>query len=242
MSTIFSDSFTRANSGTIDATNWIEIATGNWDLVSNAVTSASAGQLITTTSAHAAIADCKATAKCVSAPAGFDGGLMVRATTDGLNCYFLDAIRSAGTLSVFRKVANVDTQLGADITGLTIANGDTYTLEVSGTGATVTLKAYQNGVQRGSNFTDSSGSRITSAGQTGIIEFTGASVTWDDFLAENLVAGGRILRPSDGIGSGGSQTMSGGMRAQSEQRSRIFVPSNYRARIPSRVLRPELRA
>jgi hypothetical protein len=188
MSTLFSDNFNRANSATIDATNWVEDASGNWDLVSNAVTSASGGQLVTTTSAHAAVADCKATVTVPSAPAGFDGGVMVRATTDGQNGYFLDAIRSAGSISVWRRVASADVQIGADITGLTIANGDTYSLEVSGSGATVTLKVYQNGVQKGSNFSDASGSRITTAGQAGIIDFTGATTTYDDFLLEDLAA------------------------------------------------------
>jgi hypothetical protein len=185
MSTLFSDNFNRVDSGTIDATNWVEIAAGNWDLVSNAVVSASTGTLVATTSAHAAVADCKATVT-VTSTTTLDGGPAVRATTDGQGGYFLDVIKSASTLSVWRRVANVDTQVGADITGITIANNDTFTLEASGTGATVTLKVYQNGVQKGSNFSDASGSRITAAGQSAIFDFGGA--TYDDFLLEDLAA------------------------------------------------------
>jgi hypothetical protein len=85
------------------------------------------------------------------------------ATTSG---YYLDGYNS-NTVELFRRVAGSVTSLGTRTR--THADRDIYTLEVSGSGATVTLKAYKNGVQLGANFSDTNAARITATGQAGVI-------------------------------------------------------------------------
>jgi hypothetical protein len=77
---------------------------------------------------------------------------------------------------------------------------------------------------------------------TGSISFSAGTAGWIAFLVPLAPSagggGGRILRPGSGIGTGGTQNLSGGVRCAS--RSRIVVPPNYRTRLPLRT--PELRA
>lgn len=190
--TLFSDNFNRADSGTVDATNWTENGGGQWAITTNQAADTGAGAffLITTTSAHAAVADCKATITRTTAAATWDGGAIVRAASDGSSGYFVDVDVTGGTMSVWRRVASADTQLGANVTGLTLANNDTYSIQVSGTGATVSILIFQNSTQRGGTFTDSSGSRITTAGQAGIAHFQPSAGTYDNFLLEDVAIGG----------------------------------------------------
>lgn len=186
MATLFSDAF-----ATLSGTNWTQ-EQGTWSATSNQlrVTAVNAYREIrTTTSAHAAVANCKASITRRTSSASFDAGVIVRqsgsgATTSG---YYLDAY-SGNTVELFRRVAGVDTSLGSRTT--TLANGDVYTLEVSGTGATVTLKAYKNGVQLGADFTDTNAARIVAAGQAGVIAWANIIHDFDDFLLEDLAGGG----------------------------------------------------
>ncbi len=190
MATLFSDDF---NTGTEpNSTNWTE-SSADWDLVSSRLRCVSNPGAIrfcqTTTSAHAAQTDVKAGVTRITG-SGFDGGVAVR--TNGANTmYYLNAYGS-NNIDVYRRVGGADTLVGSR--NQTHAANDIFALEVSGTGATVTLKVYRNGTQVSTNLSDSSGSRITASGQTGVIAWT-EPLDYDDFLVEDL-AGGATGHPA----------------------------------------------
>lgn len=185
MANLFSDNFNRADNSVVDATNWTENEpAGTWAISSNQLARAGGGftSIVATTTAHAAIADCKASIKRITG-SGFDGGPCVRSTSDGNTMYYLD-VYGSDTLEVYRRVSGTDTL----VAGRTQTHGasDVYRLEVSGTGATVTLKIFRNGVQVGADISDSNAARITAAGQMGVIAWNAEN--FDDFLAEDLAA------------------------------------------------------
>jgi hypothetical protein len=206
---LFSDGF---GSGTEpDATNWFE-SYGDWDLSSGQLINSSSanGQfnnLQTTTSAHAAVADCKVSfTRRVGT--GFDAGPAARMSGSGNNgttCYYASFVDGSTDVGVYRRNGATDTQIGSNITGVTHANGDVLSLEVEGTSSPVTLRIYVNGVLEGS-VSDSS-SPITSAGQCGIASWTNTGI-FDDFQVEDLAAAlsleqeGYRWRADDGSESG----------------------------------------
>jgi len=192
MSVLFSDNFNRADSATVDATNWTENESGGdlWSIVSNQLSRSVGGpflRLIAKTAAHATIANCKSSVKRITGT-GFDGGPCVRSDASGANMYYLD-IYQDDLCEIYRVNSGSHTLVGA----ATVAHAanDVYRLEVSGTGATVTLKMFKNGVQLGTDASDSDVNRITAAGQMGVVSWT-ASV-FDDFLAEDLAGGGLTI-------------------------------------------------
>ncbi len=198
MTTLFSDNFNRADNATVDATNWTENAAGDWSIVSNKVRSVNPlTVLVTKTAAHAAVADCKVSYKRALTGSSWDTGVLVRTNSTGTTGYFLDPIGTgpSSTMDIWRidGALTSDVQIGTTATGLDLNDGDTYALEVSGTGATVTLKAYLNGALV-LTVTDTSGSRVTAAGQTGIINWNNTN-DFDDFLVEDLGGGGGAVAP-----------------------------------------------
>lgn len=190
MATLFSDNFNRADSTSL-GTSWSELA-GDWQVQTNQLLiSSGAGFRVcaTTTTAHAAVANCKVTATR-AAGASWDAGPCVRlsGTSGSETCYYLD-VSGTQDLVVYRRIAGTDTSVGALVQAH--SNGDIYALQVSGTGATVTLKVFRNGTQVGSDLSDTSGSRITAAGQTGVVTWSGAA--FDDFLVEDVAVGGGTI-------------------------------------------------
>lgn len=186
MAVIFSDTFDTS----INATNWTD-ESGQWAVVGAEVRCGQAAQrhLKTTTTAHAAIADCRVTARRASA-SGFDAGIVVRSNVTGStpstgNCYILN-IFGTQDIEVIRRVAGVNTTIATRTQAH--ADGDLFALEVTGTGATVTLKVFINGAQVGANIDDTNAARITAAGQTGFWNFAINSFM-DDFSVDNLVGG-----------------------------------------------------
>ncbi len=204
MATLFSDNFNRADSATVDATNWTETITSVWSILSNRLRAVTTGGLgrccVTTTSAHAAVADCAVQVDRVARSGSFDSGLMVRTNGTGTTGYFLDCIGTGAgaTLDIWRidgpAISN-DTQIGSTVTGLTIAATDTLKFQVQTVGATVELKGYVNGVQRIS-VVDSSGSRITTAGQTGIIKWDTSDNDYDNFIVTDLSTTATLSSPT----------------------------------------------
>lgn len=97
-------------------------------------------------------------------------------------------VYGSNNIDVYRFVAGASTLIGSR--NATHADGDTYGLEVSGTGATVTMKVYRNSSQVGADLTDTSGSRITAAGQTGMGNWSLSVAVFDNFLVEDLAGGG----------------------------------------------------
>lgn len=185
MSVIYSNSFA------VDdlATNWT-VVTGTW-AVTGGVLRLSAGatpRLIRTNStAYASVADMRVTVKRVAGTT-FDGGPTVRHQSGADTCYYLDAT-GTNAVDVFRRVAGVDSATLGTRT-VAHANGDTLGLEVSGTGATVTLKVYVNGVQQGADILDTNAARIVAAGWGGLLVWSNASnYDFDDFSVDNLAAG-----------------------------------------------------
>lgn len=102
-------------------------------------------------------------------------------------------------VDLYRRVAGTDGLVATVTMSGNALSGDVFKLSASGVGATVTLKCYMDGVQQGSDISDSSTSpaRITAAGQTGICSWD-ATLQGDDFLVEDLgpaesLASGKLL-------------------------------------------------
>lgn len=198
MAVLFSDNFNRADSASLGS-NWTE-GTGSqvWDILSNALraTSRVAGPATctTVTAAHPDTADVHVTVTQVDV-AG-DGGPIARCTDTSQTptMYFIDM--SGGVLAIYRHNASTNGTL-IDSTSVTqVANG-VCRLDTEGVGGTVTLRKWYNGTQRGSDFLDTSASRLVTAGRTGVGAWAvGADGDYDDFIAEDtVVAGGhRLLR------------------------------------------------
>lgn len=192
MSVIFSDTF----DAVLDGTNWVQ-QNNTWAWQSGGVvrctaTSASPHLLRTTTSAHAAIANCRATLTQKNGAGGADSGVMVRdSTAAGASntCYYHLLVAASNTSSIFRRNAGTDTLVGASDTIVSVANG-VVAIEASGTGATVTLKKFYQGVQVLGDLSDTSGSRIVSTGQCGVFNWNNGNNTntdFDNFIVDDLV-------------------------------------------------------
>lgn len=208
MATLFSDNFNRANAEVVDATNWVENPANDWDIVSNEVQCGTASPpafMLTTTSAHAAVADV-AVSVTRRTGAGFDGGVVAREQNGtGATCYYLDCY-GTNNVEIYRRVGGSDTLV--DSRNTTHADNDVYRMEVTGTGATVTIKVFKNGVQMGADIADTNGSRIVAAGQTGILSWGGAPMQYDDFLVEDF-AGSPASITGTGAATNPAATASG---------------------------------
>lgn len=192
MTVIFSDDWA---SGSINGTNWTD-ESGTWAVVAGEVRCSQAAQrhLKTTTAAHAAIADCRVTARRASA-ASFDAGVVARSSITGstpsVGSGYILNVFGTQDIDLMRRVAGVNTSIATRTSAH--ADGDTFALEVTGTGATVTLKIFINGVQIGADVADSNAARITAAGQTGHWSFA-ANSFMDDFSVDDLAAASNLPR------------------------------------------------
>lgn len=189
MAVLFSDDF---NTGTEpNATNWTEVSPGDWDIIGTATvravsTGGSPGVLLTTSSAHAAITDCKVTVTQVES--GGDGGPVARWSGASSSSTGYAADVYSDLCETYRHNNSATGTLLRTAAVTQVANG-VIALEVSGTGSTVTLKQYYQGTQRGATVSDTDANRITTAGRTGIYAWTvGANGDYDDFQVEDLVA------------------------------------------------------
>lgn len=193
MTVIFSDDF----ASSLNTTNWLDnAAPAVWSTSSGEVTCSTANfrALQTTTSAHAAIADCKVKAKIASTVATFEGAVIARsnisgAISDSGNAYILHFFTS-DDVRLLRRVGGVNSSIATRTQAF--ADGDTFALEVTGIGATVTLKIFHNDVQLGADVSDAAGSRIVAAGQTGLVVF-GTGVFMDDFEVDDLIDPGTFI-------------------------------------------------
>lgn len=210
MATLFADSFTRADGNLDDDATWASSGSNSWSITTNRASNNTGGvgsRVLTTTSAHAAVADCKVSVTR-RLGASFDGGVTARddgAVFGSMTGYFLN-VYGSNNVEVYRRNAGSETLVGSR--NSTHAVDDVYALEVSGTGATVTLKVFKNGAQLGADLTDTSGSRITAAGRCGMISFHSGDL-FDDFLVEDLAGGGGATANVTGIsGTGAAGTLS----------------------------------
>lgn len=142
-------------------------------------------------------------------------GVFVRGTADVnpnrdmYRCYVLNDGTDA--LKVDRVNNDAVTNLFNN-TSQTWADGDTVSVEVTGTGATVTLRAFRNDVQVGSDISDSNASRLTAAGKPGIYAYQGSqdTLTGDDFSAGDVTANVNMKRIPPQM-TGGFSDLTGGM-------------------------------
>lgn len=194
MSTLFLDNFTRADAGNLGS-NWDADDSGtniDWDLDTNTAEAQgdqSHGNWIrTTSSAHADTADVKITAVHITATP--NGGITGRVTAVGASPTGYSLFASSNNITAFRTNAGTEVQLGSG-SSVTLTAGQGPSLELSGVGATVTVKTYYNGVLK-ETISDSSASRLTTAGRTGLTNWAsvGTNSRWDDFLVEDLAGGG----------------------------------------------------
>lgn len=185
MSVLFADTFTRGDNDALGA-NWTEI-NGNWQIATNKLqvetqVSTPPTVVLTTSSAHAAVADVKVTVTQASATG--DGGPVARWTGGDVTShgYACDVFSNSCDINRY-DTSEIGVLLRtASITQ--VADG-VIALEVSGTGAAVTLKQYYQGTQRGADYVDSSANRITTADRTGVHNFGTAPQDYDDFQVED---------------------------------------------------------
>lgn len=173
---LYTNAFNIADTSSLGAA-WNE-SNGDAQIVGNELLMAASAStptiLITTTTAHAAVADCKVYVTQVTQFSESDGGPIARCTDgDASPTMYAADVFNPNTLNVYRHNNSASGTLIATTSITYTANG-VITLEVTGTGATVTLKATYNGVEV-VNTTDTSGSRLTAAGQCGIYSWSGAT-------------------------------------------------------------------
>jgi hypothetical protein len=115
--------------------------------------------------------------------------------------YMAHFAEGAGACGLYRIVSNIQTQIGGTAT-ITIGNNDQFGLEVTGTGATVTISAYHKPAAGAwtqiITFGDTNAARITSAGFIGLAASIGAGgASIDDFSGGTVVSGvANLLIPS----------------------------------------------
>jgi hypothetical protein len=153
--------------------------------------------------------DCRADA--VRSNGSQEHTLLVRASSPGLffNAYALYCNGGVNVVRIARFTGGGRTDLQSYAPSLGASNK--LGLEVSGTGATVTLKWYLNDALMGT-ITDESGSRLTSGNYVGFNSDFGAG-DWDNLTVDDLISGGGggdalgfrpwYTRTSRGVGGGG---------------------------------------
>lgn len=129
-------------------------------------------------------------------------GVTCRNTADAApndDCYmaYVDDIATR-TCRLERLINGTRTPLTTD-TATTWTAGDRVSMEVTGTGATVSIKVFKNNVEiTAMAYSDTSVDRITAAGRPGVMCFTdgGNNLTGDDWEGGDMTAGGAssILR------------------------------------------------
>jgi hypothetical protein len=217
MSAVFTDDFNRANNTALGA-NWNE-ARNDSSINTNRMrlgvyTTLGASLVLTTTTAHAAIADCKVQVTQVSGSG--DGGPVARVTNSGATPTYYAVDVYTGACETYRHDAAAAGTLLRTAAITQVANG-VIALQVSGTGATVTLKQFYQGTQRGADVSDTSANRITSATQTGIYNWatSAANCDYDDFSVDDLVVAGgvtgdaNITEAGDTVSGAGSVLVTG---------------------------------
>lgn len=177
MATFFSDNFDRTDSTNLGS-SWTEQA-NDWSIASNRLSGTSGGsEALCYYNGDIGTADYSAQADFIS----------------NVNLYQSIIVRrTAATTGYFLYEYNGDMALDREVSGSwsTLATysgqytaGATYKLDVSGTGATVTLKAYKNGVQMGTDYSDTNASRITGQGYAGFNFWASGTMVYDNFQVD----------------------------------------------------------
>ncbi len=134
------------------------------------------------------IGDTHAEVKIVSTTNIGDPLVCVRVASAAFNDMYVAYAHGSGAssaLDLYRRDAGAWVSLATNtFTQWTI--GDTFGLEVTGSGATVVCKLFRNGSQVGSTYNDTAATRKTAAGYVGIRLQNVATARFDDFLAYSL--------------------------------------------------------
>lgn len=105
-------------------------------------------------------------------------------------------INNSSEWYLVRVNGGTETDLQGPIAAGTFSSTDVWKLEVTGTGATVSLKVYKNGTQQGSTYSDTSGSRHVTGAYVGIGGYTAggspSDVKIDDFSGGIVTAGSSV--------------------------------------------------
>lgn len=199
--TTFGDDFNRVNATTLGA-NWTRQEGDDFfEIVSNAAKWVAGGysyERYNAVSADAPDMFAQAYLTTPSTPGGFPG-VTARCATSGLTCYAgsFDLIAQKWSILRYTGSGITETLIAACATTGPWAASTTYKvrLEVSGTGATVTLKLFVDDVEKVST-TDSSVDRVTSGTQAGLTTAGSTQNIFDDFTGGDLggtVAGRMFL-------------------------------------------------
>lgn len=191
--TLATDNFNRADAADLGAAWDVQTGTQPWKILTNAVTPNSLGSDSEENNNSVTWPDdqySQAKITVTSTTAGDRGaGVMCRAATGAWTNYRLVVSHAASAnVNLSRRVAGTRTAL-ANRT-VTWVDGDVLRLEVTGTGANIVLKIFQNGSQLGADVADASGG--IDSGRAGITysSSTSAPTTLDDWEGGSIVAPG----------------------------------------------------
>lgn len=183
------DNFNRSDADAL-GTGWTETY-GDIDIVSNtakAISKTGYWAAACNTGTLLSSADEYVQAKMYQGSAGDQSmGLSIRSSDDQKTAYTVMYRESQTDFLFYRNNGSTDPSVlkdGAN-TQSGIADGSTFLVRVTGTGATVTVKVFVNGVEKDSA-DDTSASRITTAGHAGIWTYYENNY-WDDFEAGIIV-------------------------------------------------------
>jgi hypothetical protein len=121
-----------------------------------------------------------------------EGAIAARAT-DASNTYLAAVRFDVGRVRLYRRVSGANTQLLS--VNSAMSSGDTLSIKVTGSGATVTIEVKVNGSHiAGSPFSDTDGARLTSGNLAGLFAlFSNTSTALfnaDDFTVDDTLGGG----------------------------------------------------
>lgn len=208
MSTLASDTFTRADSGSIGS-DWTEVS-GTWDIASNKL------KLTTFSSTGAnAHTDDEATwdtALNASPAADYDVECVVNAgTTGGLgvlgrrqdlnNTYWLRINTVSQYLRMYKTVSGTVTQLGSTYSGGQ-SSGVDYTIKLSMVGSSLT------GYQAGTSRITATDSAITATGKPGVFGDS-SNKLFDSFAVYGTLASSSAIKTALGLAKASVKTVDG---------------------------------
>jgi hypothetical protein len=173
------DTFTGTNSDPLSG-NWTT-TNGAWIIFSNRAFSNTADSLVKWT---ADAFDNDQYAQVTVHAIGLGGSNYGPAVRIGTVTGYSVTISADGTELTLKRA--IDVTIGSYVTiqtisGLSIANGDTIKLQVTGT----TLRVYQNDVQRGTDSTDAN----ISSGSAGMLSIATGDQAMDNFQADDVTGG-----------------------------------------------------
>lgn len=173
--TTFTDDFNRADSTNLGA-NWVEVS-GDWSIVSNQLSSGSAGGTILLRAAGAMASNDNSAQVTIAATAAVSHGVWCRGTATLTSGYLW---RNDGTSwNLFSVVGGSFTSIGS-FAGAAVA-GDVAKVQAVGS----TIKGFVNGIQRVS-VTDTN---VATGTSVGIRAESVSALRFDDFTAADVTSG-----------------------------------------------------